>query len=74
MTALDDALAKADEVLRDDARPDLHPMTKPHDREVDLARALKAVAEALDECDRLDDRGAVLRIRAAIARNLREGK
>lgn len=113
VTALEEALAKADGVLALCVVPDLAEDESPNDtvwecpscheycgresdeetpddrlcmsctvkryetfREVlpDLARALKAVAEALEECDRLEDRGAVLRIRAAIARNLTEGK
>ena len=42
----DDMLKLCDEVLAEDAGPG-HPMTKPHAREVAMARALKAIHQVL---------------------------
>lgn len=90
MTALDDMLAKADEVLADKAECDAYPrrvLGRHYDNALaaapDLARALKAVAEALMNVDPYayhhpDQATTVIAvvtdIRAAIERRLTEGK
>jgi hypothetical protein len=63
----------AEGILRDDARPDIHPMMKPHEGELELARFALAVLDTLIEWDSIDDRemnDAAHDIRAAIARNM----
>lgn len=84
MTAFDDMLAKADEVLEKQRRMVwfgddgsavslAEIMGHPPDHAPDLARALKAVAEALETAEHYcgDD---VATIRAAIERRLKEPK
>lgn len=64
MTALDDAIAKGDKVLSWAVSADVAKVV------LDMSRALKAVAEALDENDIGMTTASVAIIRAAIERRL----
>jgi hypothetical protein len=60
----------AEGIIRDDARTDIHPMMKPHEGEMELARFALAVLDFLDGAGP-NERWSPAGVRAAIARRLK---